>query len=194
MVHDCSTWGQGEIRLSDRPEKERNRRSFMKNATIAIGGAMGVIAGVPLLRYVLHPVRRKIVTPPDSAIDVIAEADLVPGAAPVRLPIVANGVRDAWNNLNNVAIGACWVEKKTDGSISAFTSVCPHLGCSVSYSAESDDYQCPCHNSAFHRSGEKKGQGPSKRGLDPLEVKVEKGRVKVVYQRFRNDVSEREPV
>ncbi len=166
----------------------------MKRATFGLGGLMGAVAAFPLVRYFLHPVGAKVVTTPDAAIDIAAEADLVAGAAPVRLPIVANGVRDAWNRADNVAVGSCWVRKDEAGEITAFTSVCPHLGCSVSYSEGNSDFRCPCHNSAFGLDGAKKDDGPAKRGLDPLEVKVEEGRVKVVYQRFRNDIADREPV
>lgn len=178
----------------DKRGKERSRRRFMKVATVAIGGAMGAITAVPLVRYFLFPVGRRLVSAPSTAIDIAAEADIVAGAAPVRLPIIASGVRDAWNRLDDVAVGSCWVRKDEDGTIVAFSSVCPHLGCSVSFSAGSDDFRCPCHNSAFNKDGSKKDQGPAKRGLDPLQVTVEDGRVKVVYQRFRNDISEREPV
>ena len=34
--------------------------------------------------------------------------------------------------------------------------------------------------------------GPAKRGMDPLEVSVEEGRVKVRFERFRLDVAGRE--
>ena len=171
-----------------------SRRGFLKKATIAIGGIMGAVTAVPIIRYVLHPVGRKIVTTPDAPIDIAAVADIVAGAAPVRLPIVASGVRDAWNTANNVAVGSCWVRKDEKGAITAFSSVCPHLGCSVAYSEKTSDFQCPCHNSAFAKDGSKKDDGPAKRGLDPLPVTVEDGRVKVTYQRFRNDIAEREPV
>ncbi len=175
-------------------KKRESRRSFMKIATLGLGGAIGVITAVPLVRYFLFPVGRKVVSVPKAAIDVAAEADIVAGAAPVRLPIIASGVRDAWNRLDDVAIGSCWLQKDDKGKLSAFSSVCPHLGCSVSFSEVSDDFRCPCHNSAFNKDGSKKDAGPAKRGLDPLEVTVEDGRVKVRYQRFRNDIVNREPV
>ena len=166
----------------------------MKMTTAGVGGVIAAVTAIPLVRFFLHPVGRPLVTTPSAPIDIAAESELVAGAAPVRLPIVANGVRDAWNRADNVAVGSCWVSKSETGEITAFTSVCPHLGCSVSYQGASNDYQCPCHNSAFALNGKKKGDGPAKRGLDPLKVTVEDGRVKVVYQRFRNDISRREPV
>lgn len=155
---------------------------------------MGAVTAVPLIRYFLHPVGRRVVSSPDAPIDIAAAGDLVAGAPPVRLPIVANGVRDAWNVANGVAIGSCWVQKQEDGTITAFSSVCPHLGCSVSFVEGKGEFRCPCHNSAFDLQGNKKDDGPAKRGLDPLKVQVEDGRVQVVYQRFRNDIPEREPV
>ncbi len=166
----------------------------MKSATLAMGGMIGAVTAIPLVRYFLHPVGRKMVSAPTAPIDIVAEAELVAGAAPVRLPIIASGVRDAWNTSNDVAVGSCWVSKSEEGEITAFSSVCPHLGCSISFSEKSDDFRCPCHNSSFAKKDGKKDSGPAKRGLDPLEVTVEEGRVKVVYQRFRNDISEREPV
>ncbi len=159
-----------------------------------MGGVMGAVMAVPLVRYFLYPVGRKMVSTPDLPIDVMAESDLVAGAAPVRLPIVASGVRDAWNTKDNVAVGSCWVRKDEQGTVTALSAVCPHLGCSVGYSEVSSDFRCPCHNSAFDVDGEKKDDGPAKRGMDPLQVTVEEGRVKVVYQRFRNDIADREPV
>jgi menaquinol-cytochrome c reductase iron-sulfur subunit len=159
-----------------------------------MGGAIGAVMAVPMVRYLFYPVGRKVVSMPDAPIDVAAVADLVAGAPPVRLPIIANGVRDAWSRSREVAVGSCWVRKDEEGGITALSSVCPHLGCSVSYSEKSSDFRCPCHNSAFAVGGGKKDDGPAKRGMDPLAVTVEEGRVKVRYQRFRNDISEREPV
>lgn len=175
-------------------KSDTTRRGFLKAATLTLGGAIGAVMAVPLVRYFLHPVGRKMVSTPDAPIDIAAEADIIAGAAPVRLPIVASGVRDAWNTMDDVAVGSCWVSKDDKGAITAFTSVCPHLGCSVSYAAQAAEFRCPCHNSAFDLQGAKKDNGPAKRGLDPLKVTVEGGRVKVSYQRFRNDIAERKPV
>ena len=173
---------------------KETRRGFLKKATLAMGGAIGVVMAVPLVRYILYPVGRKVVSTPDEPIDVGAAADLIAGAPPVRLPIIASGVRDAWSRSGAVAVGSCWVRKDEGGAVTALSSVCPHLGCSISYSEKTSDFRCPCHNSSFALDGEKKDDGPAKRGMDPLAVTVTEGRVKVKYQRFRNDIPEREPV
>lgn len=189
------------MNVSDTKSKEnsggkdkQSRRGFMKSATLVIGGIMGVVTAIPLVRYFLHPVGKKVVSTPSTPIDIAAASEIVAGAAPVRLPIIASGVRDAWNTANDIAVGSCWVSKSEDGRISAYSSVCPHLGCSISFSEKSDSFRCPCHNSSFDKKDGSRDKGPAKRGLDPLEVTVEEGRVKVVYKRFRNDIPEREPV
>jgi Rieske Fe-S protein len=185
MADDKNSTTQGEDGTS--------RRGLLKAATIAIGGAMGAAISLPLLRYLFYPVGRKVVSTPDAPIDIGAADGFKPGQEPVKVKIVASSVRDAWGAVENVAVGSAWLARKESGEFSCFSSVCPHLGCAIDYSTEDKEYKCPCHKSAFGLDGEKKS-GPSKRGLDPLQVKVEDGRVKVTYQRFRADVADREPV
>src|SRR5215470_16902967 len=66
---------------------------------------------------------------------------------------------------------AVWLIKKGD-QVTVFSSVCPHLGCTVNESA--NGFGCVCHNSSWTRDGETSG-GPTPRGLDRLEHKVENG-------------------
>jgi Rieske Fe-S protein len=76
--------------------------------------------------------------------------------------------------------------------VQALSAVCPHLGCAVDFDTQAGVFKCPCHKSAFGLDGAKIS-GPSKRGLDPLPVRVDDGRVKVTFIRFRSDIAEREP-
>lgn len=168
------------------------RRSFLSTATLALGGAIGAVLAVPLVRYFLFPVGRKVVSSSSEPVDVIAESALDPGAPPVQVPIVAAQQRDAWTTRDKVAVGSVWLRKDESGRIVAFSGVCPHLGCAIGYDPAAEVYVCPCHKSAFGRDGDKQA-GPAKRGLDPLPVSVEKGRVRVTFLRFRPDVAERTP-
>lgn len=43
-----------------------------------------------------------------------------------------------------------------DGDIVAYSTLCTHMGCPVSYDRKSRDFKCPCHFSVF--DGEKAGQ------------------------------------
>lgn len=167
-----------------------DRRRFLKIATCALGGGVGLAAGVPAVSYLLHPVGRRTVTAAAEPIDAIA-ADAVTDV-PTRVPLVARSVRDAWSTVTDVPLGSAWVRRDAAGTISALSSVCPHLGCAVAYSPPHQEFRCPCHESAFQLDGERR-TGPSERGLDPLPLTVENGRVKITWVRYRAGGSSREP-
>ena len=75
----------------------------------------------------------------------------------------------------------------------AFSTVCPHLGCGIDFDEKAGKFNCPCHASAFDLDGRCLG-GPSPRGLDELEARVEGRDVLVRYQRFRVGTAKREPI
>ena len=174
-------------------ESRQSRRGFLKIATAALGGVIGAVLAVPLIQYVFFPVGRRVVSDSAEGIDILDANALKPGAAPVRVQVIASDVRNAWSVSDDVPLGSAWVRKKEDGEIEALSSVCPHLGCAIEFDRSESIYRCPCHKSAFNVDGSKV-TGPSKRGLDPLPVKVEDGRVKLSWIRYRPDVPEREPV
>ncbi|GAB4564078.1 MAG: cytochrome b6-f complex iron-sulfur subunit [Haliangiales bacterium] len=169
------------------------RRGFLKAATMAIGGAIGAVVAVPLVRYFLFPVGNRVVASADGPIDILDASKLVPGGAPIRVEVSATGIRNAWAVADDVTLGAAWVRKTESGEVEALSSICPHLGCAINFDATEGVFKCPCHKSAFEASGDKIS-GPSKRGLDPLPVTVEDERVKVTFIRYRTDQAEREPV
>lgn len=77
--------------------------------------------------------------------------------------------------------------RRRGDAIEALTAVCPHTGCLVRKLDRG--FACPCHESAFDSEGESVA-GPSPRPLDRLEARVEKGRARVRYQRFRPGLAE----
>lgn len=169
------------------------RRGFLRTATLAVGGVVGAVLGIPLVRYFLYPVGRKVVTASDGPVDVLAASSLVSGGPPVQVPVVAAAQRDAWTARDQVAVGSVWLSKDKSGKVQALSAVCPHLGCAIGYDPQADQFRCPCHKSTFHRDGEKIA-GPTKRGMDPLPVEVADGRVRVTFVHYRSDVPERTPV
>jgi Rieske Fe-S protein len=176
------------------PDAPDSRRGFLKAATIAIGGTLGAVLAIPLFRVLVFPLGRKTVDGGSGELIDVAAADAVKrGAPPLKVPIVAASVRDGWARRDALVIGSAYLTRTRDDAIQALSSTCPHLGCPIAYEAKDDTFRCPCHKSAFARSG-KRIDGPSKRGLDPLEVTVEGGRVKLRFVRYRQDVPGREPV
>jgi Rieske Fe-S protein len=149
---------------------------------------IGLIMAVPLVRYLFYPVGRKVVSSSGEPIDAIGLDELEVGGPPVRVELVGDDVRDAWLSADRTKLGAAWVQRTEGDEVVAFSSVCPHLGCSINF--DDGAFRCPCHNSEFDRDGARV-TGPAKRGLDPLPVRVSDGRVRVTFKAFKPDVSER---
>ena len=177
---------------SDSPN-EPARRRFLKIATGALGGAIGAVLAVPLVRYVLHPMGRKTVRTADGPLDVLPAKELPEEGTPVKVKLVGADVRDAWTVADEVVLGSAWVRKTSDGSVVALSSVCPHLGCAIDYDSAAGSFKCPCHKSAFSIDGQRQ-DGPSPRDLDPLPTTVEDGTVKITFKRYKQNVSGREEV
>ncbi|MBX7102345.1 MAG: Rieske (2Fe-2S) protein [Myxococcaceae bacterium] len=165
-----------------------DRRGVLKLLAGFLGAGMAALATVPVVGSVLTPLLRK--TPSAGGfIDVLAEKELV-ADVPHRVELSSTQI-DAWNT-STAVLGAAWVLKKKDGSLTALSTVCPHSGCSISQKTK-DTYGCPCHASTFSLDGTAT-EGPSPRPMDPLTVQVKDGRVLVKHARFRIGTKEREEI
>lgn len=168
-----------------------DRRKFLKIATCAMGGGLGLAAGIPAVKLLLDPSGKQIVTRPTEPLDLGPADKLKVGAPPRRFDIVAPVVNDAWTSARNVVLGAAWIRRTAPDKIEAFSGVCPHLGCAIGW--EGDSYLCPCHDSRFSAAGEKQ-TGPSERGLDPLPVAIKNDRLELTWIRYKLGSTSREPV
>jgi len=81
--------------------------------------------------------------------------------------------------------------RRAGETVQVLSPVCPHAGCLVR--RQDDGFACPCHRSRFDESG-RSVEGPSPRPLDPLEWKIERGRLLVRYQGFRPGRARPEPL
>lgn len=170
------------------------RRGVLKTLNLLIGGAIGLVFAIPALRYVLFPVRRKIVSGAGEPVPVVGEGEVpAAGQPPLRVPIVAREQRDAWAVESDVPQGAAWIVRGPDGAVRALSATCPHLGCAVDFDAQAKVFRCPCHTSAFGLDG-KRLSGPAKRDMDSLEVEVEEGQVRVKFERYKLDVAGKEKI
>ena len=64
-----------------------------------------------------------------------------------------------------------------DGTFSAFSQRCPHLGCSVYFSQESQKLECPCHEGFFDAKTGDVLAGPPQRGLAEIKLEVTNGKI-----------------
>ena len=172
-------------------EPPDERRAFLKLLTAGIGALAGALAIIPGLGFLASPLGRAT-RPGGNALRVASTRDVKPGK-PLR--VTAVGPReDAWLRLDKVTLGSLWLVRAVeDGPIKAFSTVCPHLGCGIDFDDKAGKFNCPCHASAFDLDG-RCLVGPSPRGLDELDTRVEGRDVLVRYQKFRVGSSKREPL
>jgi Rieske Fe-S protein len=67
---------------------------------------------------------------------------------------------------------------KSGDSVKALSSTCTHLGCRVSWNAESEQLLCPCHGGMYDRTGKVVG-GPPPAPLATMPTKVDGDQVLV---------------
>lgn len=171
-------------------EADSGRRAVLKLGIGALGAGLAAVPAVPAVGYLLFPSGHEA-TGEAAFLPAGKRAEFAKATAPVRVDLYADKV-DAWNRTADVKLGSCWVLER-DGNLQAFSTVCPHLGCAVDFDPESQKFKCPCHRSAFALDGAVEA-GPSPRPLDALDVKEEDGLVAIRLVRYRQGVSDKEPV
>lgn len=127
-----------------------------------IAGAMGSSAGAYLLTDPTKYERRNDWT------DAGDLPNLHPGA-PEQITFERSRT-DGWKTRKEK--DSAWVVLNSDGTLSAFSPLCTHLGCAYQWSAQEKRFSCPCHGSAFSPTGAVLS-GPATRPLDRFDTKVE---------------------
>jgi Rieske Fe-S protein len=161
------------------------RRSFLKVMAGAFAALAGALATVPVLGTVVTPLMKP--KPDDGGLLRAAGLDELQEGVPKRVELISVVV-DGWTRAVGV-IGAVWLLKKADGSVTAMSSICPHSGCSINQKSKTT-YGCPCHDSTFQLDGTS-SDGPSPRPMDGLEVQLKDKDVLVKYRRFKIGVKEK---
>lgn len=189
--------------LSDPASPER--RSFLvRAAAIVIGGIVAIFPIAAGLGVLFDPLRRRAQAAGrgaagDDAIKFVrvGPLDVLPPDGMPHQFALTDDVVDAWTRSPAQRVGSAFLTRVDDGDgpkVTALSSVCPHLGCAVDFEKAESEFVCPCHTSAFAKSG-KKLYGPSLRGLDPLTVKLVETdgttEIWVECARFRTGIAER---
>lgn len=149
------------------------RQMFLKIAML-FNGVVGVILGIPIVRYILSPVARGRKSGYDSWIS-LGSIDQFPSGQ-TRLATYRNPVAQSWDG--ETADVACWV-RHTDGDhFQVFAVNCAHLGCPVRWFPQSGLFMCPCHGGAYYSDGSR-ASGPPERGLFEYQFKILDGKLHI---------------
>ena len=148
-------------KMTDNPaQPEGGRRSFMKRLWLVLG----LVAMSEILWFIislLKPSRSVHQSRPAATLREIGTVDEFPAGTVTP---------DRVNRL--------YIVRENDGGFLALSLTCPHLGCSVLWNEEKQQFDCPCHSSAFDRHGIVLSS-PAPRPLDYLPVIIDQGKVKV---------------
>jgi Rieske Fe-S protein len=147
-----------------------SRRGMLMKLGILFNGVIGLILGVPMLRYILSPVIRERRPGYESWLSLGPLADFPPGKtrlATYRYPI-ANPSDGETANI------PCWVRDLDGEKFQVFAINCAHLGCPVRWFPQSGLFMCPCHGGAYYSDGSR-ASGPPERGLFEYRYRVEQG-------------------
>jgi Rieske Fe-S protein len=199
-------------------EQDADRRSFLGLAIFGLGAIFSAVIGVPIVCFAIDPRHRK---GPQSNFRLVDEIKLNELAVNTPVQGVVRDVRvDGWTLYPDDVIGRVWVvqvaarpaglstreevlnfnedEAKKAAYLSVFTTICPHLGCSVNAAAAG--FACPCHGATFTLAGVRaQATNPAERGMDTLEWEIdaddpEFNRIKVKYQNFVPSIKEKRSI
>jgi menaquinol-cytochrome c reductase iron-sulfur subunit len=163
-----------------------NRRSFLRWAIHGLGGIFAIVLGVPSVFYLLDARNRPA---RHAGFRTVARlSDLEIGKP--KLAVIMDSRRDAWTLYPSDVVGRVWLIRGANNEVEAFSTICPHLGCSVNYA--NSEFLCPCHGGRYDLRGLRKEESgranPAPRGMDSLEVNpdaLRQGLVQVQYQEFQ---------
>ena len=166
------------------------RRSFLMRLCGLFGALIASLLAVPGVALLVGPLRRK---GGDREYIRLVSVGTLTRDEPVRMPI-RRKVVDSWTSYPERPIGVVWLVKRSDEKVEAFSEICPHAGCNLTFDVQAGRFSCPCHEAFFTADGEI-AEGPSKRGMDTLPSEVrDDGYVHVIWQRFRPGTAEKESI
>lgn len=168
--------------------EQNERRSFLGFMLAGVGGVIGAVMAIPLVRFATFPLHSRSGQASWSDVGKIDEFQSLD--APVARTIAMES-NEGWRS--SVMQNNVYVVPNGKNGLKVLSSVCPHLGCAVRWVEKEDKFICPCHGGTFTPSG-KYISGPPLRGMDELESKVENGMLKVRFQFFRQLDANKEPV
>jgi cytochrome b6-f complex iron-sulfur subunit len=140
-------------------EQKSSRRRFLKK----VWSVLGIVAGVEIVAVsagFFSPSKRNVSNGSQKL-------------------IAAGNVADfKLNSVFPFRSGKFYLVRLSDGGFLAVSLKCSHLGCSVLWNEEKQEFICPCHASSFDLVG-KVINPPAPRPLDIYPVIIEEGIVKV---------------
>jgi menaquinol-cytochrome c reductase iron-sulfur subunit len=149
-----------------------SRRQMFLKIAVLFNGAVGVLLGIPVVRFLLSPVTRGRKPGYERWIS-LGAIDQFPSGE-TRLATYRNPVAYTWDG-DTVDI-PCWVRHVDGNSFQVFAINCAHLGCPVRWFPKSGLFMWPCHGGAYYADGSR-ASGPPERGLFEYPFQIVDGKL-----------------
>jgi nitrite reductase/ring-hydroxylating ferredoxin subunit len=149
-----------------------SRRWLLLKAGIALNGLVGLALAIPIVRYLLWPVRK------DSSYNAWASLGPADGfpMGETRLAFYRNPWTRPWDGQTDDI--ACYVRREGSSQFAVFAINCAHLGCPVRWFPQSQLFMCPCHGGVYYADGSR-ASGPPERGLFTYPHRVRGGHLQI---------------
>jgi Rieske Fe-S protein len=166
--------------VSELPELPQEKGTWDEEALKRRGflvGLFGVLAGAGTLAVLVSSVRFLVgnsLKPATTKWVEIAALNALPADQVTRIDYSVSAP-DAWRNVTKR--GTVFVYSNDGGaSYIVLDGTCTHLGCIVQWNGDAGQYDCPCHQGVFSRTGQVVS-GPPPKPLRLLAVKTENGKL-----------------
>jgi Rieske Fe-S protein len=177
-----------ELKQAPDDPKVISRRWMLLGLGAFFNGVVGLAVAVPVIRYLLGPVKGKGAY--NSWIS-LGSIDQFP-AGETRLASYENPFNRPWDG--ETAQTACWVRNIDSKTFQVFAINCAHLGCPVRWFPQSSLFMCPCHGGAYYQDGSR-ASGPPERGLFTYnyklvnnELHIDAGEMPTLANQAKNDL------
>jgi len=199
--------GHAEAYKDEGTPAEQTRRTFMVQATIALGGVIGLGIAIPVVTSTIPSADALSANWSPLTADELAQLKKAT-EKPIK---VSFSVKSKDGYLPEASTDEfVWAVKTDEATMRAkrpelyegaakltypvvnmgfvvFSPICPHLGCRFAWSDALNKFACPCHGSQYTNLGEHTA-GPAQRGLDPLPLEDKSGTAEITWIQYEQNI------
>ncbi len=127
-----------------------SRRDFVKVTTGTIGGIITAAIGAPAIGYLISPALSAGAK--EAWVPIGQKLEDIPLNVPTPFSFTRTQV-NGWER-TSTSFGGFVIRKSADPKdILILSSRCTHLGCTVNWHPEANEFICPCHDAKFSKEG-----------------------------------------
>src|SRR5579862_224670 len=115
------------------------RRTFFQWTMYGLGALFTAILGFPAIAFLTDARNRPT---RQNGFRTVARLSELQIDVPKEI-VIKETRRDAWNLHPDDIVGRVWLVRRDGDQVDAYTTICPHLGCSVDRT--DTGFLCPCH-------------------------------------------------